>query len=601
MKPRQLANLWRLGLLVLALGVAAGPLRAHPISITSLNSNLDGEDMEVRVFALVEDLLLFGTAQTGPYGNLAREVLEEATAKHAEFYGRHLQWYADGHRRLEGELIGIDFSDIPMSGVDLDDIKRHSLVLHFRFRDVGQPSTLTLYQDLGGNEPAVFSDIHWGAFQHGIAVDRISITHQQAHTTELDWDADWDRLREDPAAAEAQWRERENDPLRIPGTSAVFTFLYFDETGARIELLVPLLVLDRWMDVPFDAEGRLTVEAQQQLRGRVADVLAATHEVEIDGNPVAPRWQRLQFLGPRAEDLAADAPEQDVFRMNGRVSIILRYPVREVPQALSVEWKNFEGAPNIPAAVYRYDRPRFNTFFGKASEVYAWEEPEPRLRPAPRPRPAAPARPTLDVPVASAGLILAALVLLVLASLRTLPRPLALSAAVLCVAAAWLARSWSPVPVPLPGAPPPTLDDETMAEVFASLQDNLYRAFRFADEEQIYDALAEEVSPDLVEPLYFQVLDSLRMEDQGGSISRVDEVERLSLETVHRESSPHPLVEMDAEWLVKGTVEHWGHIHSRTHRHRARFALRGEDGVWKVQRFEPQHVERVERQIKLRP
>jgi hypothetical protein len=58
--------------------------------------------------------------------------------------------------------------------------------------------------------------------------------------------------------------------------------------------------------------------------------------------------------------------------------------MREVPQALSVEWKDFEGVPTIPAAAYRYDRPRFNTVVGKASEVCAWEEPEPRLRPAPR-------------------------------------------------------------------------------------------------------------------------------------------------------------------------------------------------------------------------
>jgi hypothetical protein len=601
MSTAPLPDRWARLLLGLVLWAGTGQLAAHPISITTLNSNLDGRDMEVRVFALVEDLLLFGAARPGPFGRFDRPSLEEAAKEHANFYGRHLHWYADGHRKLEGELIDIDLSDVPEEGVDLDNIKRHSFIFHFRFRDVGQPSTLTLYQDLGGEKPPVMSDLHWGAFQNDVPVDRTAIMHRQAHTAELEWDADWDRLRADPEAAAAHWQERENDPLKIPGTSAVFAFVYFDEQGARVELLVPLLILDRWMNLPFDDEGRLSVEAQQRLRAEVAEVLGATHLMEIDGQDVAPRLQRLQFLGPRAEDLAMDAPEQDVFRMNGRVSLILRYPVREVPQGFRMQWKNFEGVPNIPASIYTYDRPRLGTFFGPQTEAYEWEEPEPRQRPAARPRPAPPQRPALGIPATSAGLVLAALVVLVLGWRRFLPRPLALAVLVLCLAGAWLTRSWTTVGIPLPGRAAPALEEDEVDAVFASLQDNLYRAFRFADEPQIYDALADEVTPDLIEPLYFQVLDSLRMEDQGGAIARVDSVERVSLEAVRQESNPQPLVEVDAEWLVKGTVEHWGHIHSRTHRHRARFELLGQDDAWKIRRFEPLHVERVERSIEVRP
>lgn len=573
---------------------------AHPISITSVHSNLDGKDLDVRVFALVEDLLLFGKLDQGPFGRFDRRTLEEAATEHAKFYQRHLQWFGEDGRPLQGELVDIDFSDIPEEGVDLDDIKRHSFVFHYRFPDVGEPALLTVYQDLGGDDPPVMSDLYWGAFQHGIPADRVSLMHKQSHTVVLDWDADWEKLRENPEAAEARWQEREKDPLQIPGTSAVFTFVYFDEQGVRVEVLVPLLVLDRWMDLPFDEDGRLTVEAQQRIRPQVAEVIGATHTMEIDGQSVEPRLQRIQFHGPFAEDLAMDAPEQEVHRMNGRAGVILRYPVRDVPHAFRMQWKNLEGVPNIPVSVYRYDMPRFGTFFGRQTDIYEWEEPERRTRPEARPRPAPPARPTVAVPAASAGLLLGAVALLVLGASGAVRRRLTLPLAVLCVAVAWFGRSWAVVDVPRPGAPTPQLDEDEVGEVFASLQDNLYRAFRFAKEEQIYDALAAEAAPELVEPLYFQVLDSLRMEDQGGAVSRVDSVDRLSLETIRQESGPRPLVELDAEWLVKGTVEHWGHIHSRTHRHRARFELTGEGGTWKVRSFTPEHVERVERSVEIR-
>ena len=58
------------------------------------------------------------------------------------------------------------------------------------------------------------------------------------------------------------------------------------------------------------------------------------------------------------------------------------------------------------------------------------------------------------------------------------------------------------------------------------------------------------------------------MQEQGGAIANVQEVRIVSIKPTL--DNPESL---DCKWNVTGTVEHWGHIHTRENQYSARIKL----------------------------
>ncbi len=129
---------------------------------------------------------------------------------------------------------------------------------------------------------------------------------------------------------------------------------------------------------------------------------------------------------------------------------------------------------------------------------------------------------------------------------------------------------------------PPTLQDADAIEVFHVLHANVYRAFDFTEEEEIYDALSRSVEGELLAEIYDQIYASLIMQDQGGAVSRVKKVIPM---TSHLENSDHVKsgeFTVLARWRVLGQVYHWGHTHMRTNEHLARMKVRWNGEAWHI-------------------
>jgi len=140
------------------------------------------------------------------------------------------------------------------------------------------------------------------------------------------------------------------------------------------------------------------------------------------------------------------------------------------------------------------------------------------------------------------------------------------------------------------------LTTEMTREVLGKLLPNIYAAFDFRDDGEVYDALATSVQGDLLRELYLQIKRSLIMAEQGGAISHVDSVEVLSVTPPTRTSTPT----FDATWQVAGTVEHWGHVHTRINEYQAMVTLASEGGNWKLESLEPSNERRVRFQTRIR-
>ena len=85
----------------------------------------------------------------------------------------------------------------------------------------------------------------------------------------------------------------------------------------------------------------------------------------------------------------------------------------------------------------------------------------------------------------------------------------------------------------------------------------------------------------LLRKLYLQINDSLRISEQGGAVSRIEDVQILD-----GLQQAEPFVENGfqyrCKWNIVGTIEHWGHIHERTNQYDASFEVKVVDDAWKI-------------------
>ena len=125
----------------------------------------------------------------------------------------------------------------------------------------------------------------------------------------------------------------------------------------------------------------------------------------------------------------------------------------------------------------------------------------------------------------------------------------------------------------------------------AGVLPNVYRAFEFRDESAAYDRLAVSVTGDTLSEIYLEHRRALEMEERGGARARVEAVEVQEVRSVIPAAEGG--FEVDAVWVVGGTVTHFGHRHFRQNRYDARVSLIPVDGTWKIRAIELFDEERI--------
>ena len=140
------------------------------------------------------------------------------------------------------------------------------------------------------------------------------------------------------------------------------------------------------------------------------------------------------------------------------------------------------------------------------------------------------------------------------------------------------------------------LGDDDAGLVFKQLHGNIYSAFDFRDDRAIYNALATCVDGDLLRTLYLQFKRSLLMAEQGGAVSQVKGVKIVAGKMKPKKSG----FTYDCTWRVTGTVEHWGHLHTRENEYEGTFTIAAKSVGWKITSYELQQQKRIKYETSLR-
>jgi hypothetical protein len=620
---------------------------AHPISVTQSFVYVTRDKVTVHIDVFVEDLFLFHNLKPNDQDFLEPDVIEDGIGKHEQFLLDRFAIRNVGGERLVGRSVEVKRFDMQAEGVPMAELMAHKLTFVQEYVLDAPPEFLTFSQHFVDDKLLVPAEMQLNVKQENAGTPHRQVLYPDSpQTVRFSWDNP--PLSSDASEGEWQdWYERQKEEtLGITSYSSVYSFLYITDYEVRHEILIPLLTLDESVLIARDDGNFLEIAEQDLAAEQIRAFFKAGNPVEIDGVLVEPVIDRLDFYGLDFKDFARRAERSRVSMASARVGIILSYSTKGTPDTVRVTWDRFNRflwSVNMIVYAFEDTQTAALTRIGRQN-TFEWQNPgRPPTPPLEQVDVVLPPRPMWSLPLVSLGLVLLVPVALMHrprndstssrsretsdrnqdtsdrtqdTSDRTQDTPdarplgdgrrsrfrgplvlLLIGGAV----AAWPYARWQ-LPSPLAGTP--QLPDEQAAATLAALHKNLYRAFDYRDEHQVYDALAKSVDGPLLRDLYLEIRRGLVMQEQGGAVSRIREVRIVDNRPVPPDRTTGATDERAfaylCRWTVTGTVEHWGHIHARTNEYQAHLTVEPRDNAWKITSLDLQDERRVSFETSLR-
>ncbi len=424
----------------------------------------------------------------------------------------------------------------------------------------GRPAKLS-FSPPGSSRGATTANVGFVTYHHTLPINDFRYLGVE-ETLELDWEDPW-------------FSEFENRNLRRQFFAPISAFLYVEPYEVRKEIVLRPKDLQQWVDLGLTGRDTIRVEEQEELKRQIVEFLRDRNPLTIDGVPVEGYVDRVHFIYRNIRTSGVIDPPEDLDIISATLGVIFTYPVDGLPDSVAMTWELFnERIPMVPSSATD-EAGSLPYILSPGDDVLQWHNflTNPTLPTLVEV--AAPPRFRL-LYAAGALMGLIGLVVLVMRHGKDVLR-----------------RQWPPrrtwaafaasivlVALALPRALGLGVASGQAENVMDGLLRNVYLAFDYRDEGQIYDMLERSVTGDLLTDIYLETRRSLELANQGGARAKVKEVEILDSE--FRSVDGGAGFETRLVWNVMGSVGHWGHIHRRTNQYEARFVVRAADGVWKI-------------------
>ncbi|HMP78344.1 MAG TPA: hypothetical protein PKD54_02720 [Pirellulaceae bacterium] len=563
--------------------------RRHPVSVIEADVYVQKFSTIVRLKCFADELELFQGVTPLSNGFYDPDEIDEATQDHARYLLDRLDLMDSEGHVLQGQIVEVIEVDLPDEGIRAGELMNFMIGYHFEYRYDEPPEFITIRHRLSGDNylfPAEFKVLlrQAGSDQPYFQM----MKPDQPESFRFDWsnpilssdasEKDW----------EAWFNEQRETMLGITSYSNVYSFIYITPYQVRHELLIPLANLATVIDLERADPAFLDIAEQDQARRQLEAYFQQWNPVEIDGMTVQPVFDRVDFYGLNFRDFAVRAPSQRISMASGRVGLIMSYSAKSPPDQVSLTWTMFNDAVRtVDAVVFALDdvlKTQFSRFI--EDNTFRWSSPT-RIELPTIEEILVESPPISPIRVPVVAMIGGVLVVLVVVTgkrwMGTVGACLTACALLIGVFLTWqvgsveIVRSGPPIDIP------PAVADE----VFRRLHANVFRAFDYYRESDIYDALAKSVAGPLLRDLYLQLRQSLEVKEQGGAIARIDHVEMVEGELQEIRVEQGRLgFGYRCRWNLVGTVEHWGHLHQRTNQYDGEFRIDLVDGGWKITKMQ---------------
>ncbi len=446
----------------------------------------------------------------------------------------------------------------------------------------GKPRQLTIVPPVDENGVA---DVTIGFIAYHKSVPVIDFRYLGLPATlNLDW--------QDP------WYSRFDNPnLKRHHKSALMSFLYVEPYEVRHEILTRVKDLEQWMELGLRDPDFIEIDELEPLKQRIGEFLLGKNPVKIDGESARPILDRSNYVKVGLSGIQLLEKPERLEVSTAIVGVIITYLTSDLPREVTVDWELFnDQIERIPATATDPAGP-FVSYITPEDRVFTWTNYLKKYR-VPTVEQVAVRGSLGDVriPLISLACGLVAILLLVTLWLRNrAQKPLRAVGAgfVVTLVAAAVAWPYAGHVVARPALIAADLTEEQSTVLLQAMLKNVYRAFDFRDEEDVYDKLALSVDGELLADIYLQNRKSFAVQRAGGAQAKVKSVDILNA-SAERADGDGLAYRIKGNWTATGTVGHWGHVHTRENLYDAEIRVEAVDGKWKITGLEIIEEKRIE-------
>ncbi len=387
-----------------------------------------------------------------------------------------------------------------------------------------------------------------------------------------DWDDPW-------------YTKFENRGLVRHHKSGLMAFLYIEPYEVRHEILVRVKEMGNWMDLGLRGDRYVEIDELDTLKRRVGEFLMTRNALLIDGESVRPILDRMEYVTVSLQGIKFMQTPERLEITGAIVGVILTYLTDGIPQEVTVDWDMFtdqiqqvtvnaiDPAGPFPSSVTPEDNVHRWVNYLKTYKIPTVTEVsvEDTLS-------------RLGIPLASVLCLVGLVPLGARFAKRRkdgTPTRAYVGVGAVLVAGAVLLWPFLHVPVGRPGSLAARLPEGQGEVVLSSLLRNVYRAFDFREEEDVYDRLSVSVSGDLLADVYLQNRQSWVVARAGGAQAKVTDVEVIDV-AVDDHPDRRGALAFTSKWTALGKVGHWGHVHARQNQYEAVLTVEPVGGAWKI-------------------
>ena len=452
----------------------------------------------------------------------------------------------------------------------------------------GEPRELTIVPPMDRNG-GLKAEIGFIAFHNGVPI----IDYQYLRRAEkllLDWQDPW-------------YTHFDNPKLTRHHQAPLMSFLYVEPYEVRQEILLRVKDILASLDIKLRDESEIAADELEAVKQAMVAFLETRNRVRVDDREprrILDSAEYVQISQEGIQPLPSLDPQSLATAMLG---VVFAYLTPGLPHSVKVNWELFPAQiAQVPVSAFD-PIGQFVSYVTPESPVFEWpnfpedldllkDQTAPGMQALKAPEAGGQRR----IPLGS--LVLLLLLLIVLRQIRSYRRegrPTGVLIALACVLgiATPLAYPYFGVSLGSSEGLAPSFGLNEKSAILGGLLKNVYRAFDFREEEDVYDKLALSVGGPLLEKIYLQNRRAFAAAKTGGTRARIKQVELLAVIDVPKPNAL-PAFTLRSRWTALGTVGHWGHVHPRQNLYEALVTIEPVTGVWKITGLEVLNEQRLD-------
>ena len=442
-----------------------------------------------------------------------------------------------------------------------------------------KPKTVTIVPPLEGG----MSKVPIGFMTYHKEVPVVDFRYlSEPSTVVLDWEDPW-------------YSAFDKKALRRWQMGGVMSFLYIEPYEVRHEILARVKDLSAWIDLDLRGDEFIEADENEKLQKRIGEFFLERDRLLIDGKRLRPILDRTSLVKYSTTASTFISQPERLPINTTMVGVIITYLTEGMPQEVINEWDLWSARTQRVPTDAIDPAGGFPSYVTPEDNIHVWKNYLKNYT--------IPTVDTVTVADRHRGVALplgslACIVLLALVSWDIWRRKKRGQSVKAMLGLAVILLVGAVVMVPLFQMSVGTAQASRITEndarlILDSLLKNVYRAFDFRGEEDVYDKLAISVSGELLEDIYLQHRKSMVVEQAGGAQARVKEIEVEKVQ-VEDSASKKNALDFRTQWTALGTVGHWGHIHNRQNLYDAILTLASVDGSWKIISLELLEEKRID-------